>query len=53
VVRIVQVVRYENVGLDKPFNVPAATWAREHQALFPLDTRQIVGEDLLKIRILG
>ena len=46
VIRIIEIIRYENIGLDSPFNSSAAAWARSHNNLFPLDKRQIVLEDI-------
>ena len=44
VMRIVEMVRYENVGLESPFNVEAKKWAAKNMHLFPLDESQIVSE---------
>lgn len=52
VVRIIEIIRYENMGLNSAFNLLAANWAGQNQNLFPLDTRQIVGEALIEIDIL-
>lgn len=52
IVRIIEIIRYENVGLGDPYNSSAASWARKNQHLFPLDTSQIVGEELIVIDIL-
>lgn len=47
IVRIIQMVRYENIGFNSPFNARAANWASRNRNLFPLDTRQIVEEDMI------
>jgi len=52
IVRVIQIIRYENIGLNSPFNTIAARWAAKHQSLFPLEQAQIVGEDLPEIEIL-
>lgn len=52
IVRIIEIIRYENIGLGSPFNVPAAHWAQKNQYLFPLESSQIVGEALIEIDIL-
>lgn len=52
IIRIIQMIRYENVGLKSAFNWEAAKWAAKNQQLFPLDTRQIVGEELLEITLI-
>ncbi len=46
VLRVVQMIRYENMGLDSAFNIFAAQWANQHRNLFPLDTRQIIEEKI-------
>ena len=35
--RIIQMIRYENYGLERPLNITARDWARQHQSLFPLE----------------
>jgi ubiquitin-protein ligase len=52
VVRIVEIIRYENMGLNSAFNTVAARWANKHQGLFPLESSQIVSEELIEISIL-
>lgn len=52
IIRIVEIIRYENTGLDSPFNIYAAGWAERNQCLFPLEDSQIVGEELLEINLL-
>jgi ubiquitin-protein ligase len=55
VIRIINMIRYENMGLNSAFNVLAAQWASHNQRLFPLDTSQIVQEkvdiDIFEINI--
>jgi ubiquitin-protein ligase len=46
IVRVIQMIRYENVGFESAFNLVAAEWARKNLALFPLDQRDIRGEAL-------
>lgn len=46
VVRVINMLRYENMGLNSAFNMNAADWARRHQHLFPLDTSQIILPEL-------
>lgn len=46
VVRIIRIIRYENIGLNSPFNGIARDWARQNTSRFPLDTRQIRGKEL-------
>lgn len=53
VVRIVEIIRYENVGLNSAYNTIAERWARrQHQGFFPLESSQIVSEELVEISIL-
>lgn len=47
VIRVLQMIRYQNVGLVSAFNVLAAAWARKNQELFPLDTTPIFSGDPL------
>jgi ubiquitin-protein ligase len=49
VVRIIQMIRYENIGLASPFNPTAANWAARHLYLFPIDRRQIVLDDVMDL----
>lgn len=44
VMRIVGMIRYENVGLQSPFNMEAKKWAAKNMHLFPLDESQIINE---------
>lgn len=44
VVRVVQMIRYENFNLSSVFNSLAQDWARDHLRLFPLDTSRILNE---------
>lgn len=37
VLRIMQMIRYENYGVDRPLNGLAAEWAKQNKALFPLE----------------
>jgi ubiquitin-protein ligase len=37
VVRIIQMIRYENIGLDRPLNGNARDWAKQNLHLFPLE----------------
>lgn len=46
VIRVVEMLRYENVGFESPFNGNASAWAAKNQHLFPIDTRQILDGDL-------
>ena len=46
VVRIIEIIRYENIGLNSAFNLFAADWAANHLHLFPLDNRQILQEEI-------
>jgi ubiquitin-protein ligase len=47
VVTIIQMIRYENFNIHSPYNHEAVVWAERNARLIPLDTRQIVGEDLV------
>lgn len=53
VIRVMNMIRYENMGLDSAFNTYAAAWANKNRRLFPLETTQIIEEPLLEIDILG
>lgn len=46
VIRIIEMIRYENMGLQSAFNLDAAEWTKKNQALFPLDKRQIVHNEM-------
>jgi ubiquitin-protein ligase len=46
VIRIINIIRYENIGLNSAFNYKAAQWAHNNQSLFPIDTRRILLEEL-------
>jgi ubiquitin-protein ligase len=37
VLRIVQMLRYQNYGIQRPLNVAAADWAAQQHNLFPLE----------------
>jgi ubiquitin-protein ligase len=52
VIRIVQIIRYENLNPNSTWNGDTANWARTHAHLFPLETSQIVSEELIDINIL-
>lgn len=52
VLRIIEMVRYENIGFTSPFNLEAKRWAQKNMHLFPLDDGQIVTESALDIVIL-
>lgn len=52
VLRIIEMVRYENIGFTSPFNLEAKRWAQKNMHLFPLDDKQIVTESALDIVIL-
>lgn len=43
VIRIIEMIRYQNYGLLSAFNLIAAEWTKKNKSLFPLDTRPIVG----------
>jgi len=51
VIRIIEMIRYENYNPKSAFNLGAAQWSLEHRDLFPLDTRQIL-EELVEIDII-
>jgi len=53
IVNIMHIIRYENFGIDKPFNMVAASWARKNSPFFPLETTQIITEEYFDINILG
>lgn len=46
IVRIIQIIRYQNIGLNSAFNLLAKNWAEKNLGLFPLESDQIVLEDL-------
>lgn len=46
VVRIIQIIRYENYSREFALNHAAFTWAQQNSRLFPLDDRQIILEDI-------
>ncbi len=54
VVRIIRMIRYQKYEPKSYFNKFAADWAKveENQQLFPLETTQIIGEELITINIL-
>lgn len=39
--RVWSVISYQNYGLTSPLNLAAATWARSHLDLFPVDPRPL------------
>lgn len=51
VIRIIQMIRYENVGFESPLNMFANEWAQKNTHLFPLDTTQIITDDELVITV--
>ena len=52
VVRIIQIIRYENYSKTHALNQVAFNWAIQNAHLFPLDTQDIVSEDVVQISIL-
>lgn len=52
VIRIIEMIRYENFSARSAFNHEAGQWAQKNQQLLPLDRTQIVGDDVIKINIL-
>lgn len=52
VVRIVQIIRYENINPNSAANWEAGNWTRQNMHLFPLEKDQIVSEELIEINIL-
>lgn len=52
VIRIIEMIRYENYSTQSVYNSDAAKWASRNQHLLPVDTRQIVGEELIEINVL-
>lgn len=52
VIRIIQMIRYENVGFESPLNMFANEWAQKNTHLFPLDTTQIITDKELVITVL-
>lgn len=46
VLRIIQIIRYENWNKYSAYNGTAGSWADQHRHLLPLDTRQIVQEEV-------
>lgn len=52
VLQVVKMLRYENVGLESPFNLDAKKWAGKNMHRFPLDSAQIVTESEVDIVIL-
>lgn len=53
VVRLINMIRYENMGLNSAFNGPAASWAARNKHLFPLDNSQIARDDPMESIIIG
>lgn len=50
VMRIMQMIRYENYSCDDYFNMLAAEWARKHENLFPVETGDLL-EEIVDITI--
>jgi len=50
--QIIHIIRYENIGLDHPYNLLAAQWADRNKSLFPLDKSPIITEETIRIDIL-
>jgi ubiquitin-protein ligase len=46
VVRIIQMIRYENMNPNSALNTYAALWADKHRRLFPLDASPILEPEL-------
>ncbi len=42
IIRLMEMIRYENVCENSAFNASAATWSVNHKHLFPLETGQII-----------
>jgi ubiquitin-protein ligase len=51
VIRVLQIIRYENYSTQSALNHDAFRWAMENTALFPLDTRLLYREDDLLAEI--
>jgi ubiquitin-protein ligase len=47
IVRIMQMMRFENFNPRSAFRLDAAQWAVNNQALFPIDKTQLLQDDLL------
>lgn len=45
VLRIIEIIRYENWNEHSAYNAAAGRWAARNRHLFPLDTRQIVQKE--------
>jgi hypothetical protein len=45
VIRVFEMIRYENMGENSAFNSAAAVWAVNHRYLFPLEKGQILFRD--------
>jgi ubiquitin-protein ligase len=46
VLRIIEIIRYENWNPHSAYNGTAAVWAEKNKRHFPVDTRQIVLEEI-------
>lgn len=46
IVRVMNIIRYENVGLGSVYNGFARDWARRNERLLPIDRRPILLEEL-------
>jgi ubiquitin-protein ligase len=42
IIRVIEIIRYENVCVISQFNHSATLWYMNHKHLFPLDTGQII-----------
>lgn len=52
IIRVVEMIRYQNFNPRSALNLNAANWAVAHQHLFPLDESQIVSEAEIEINLL-
>lgn len=52
VIRIIEMIRFENFSVTSAYNHNAANWVRNHRHLLPLENTQIVGEEILEITII-
>lgn len=52
VMRIIQMIRYENVGYESALNMIANAWAEKNTHLFPLDTSQVITDAAIVIDFL-
>jgi ubiquitin-protein ligase len=51
VIRIINMLRYENIGLNSPYNLIAADWTSHHKHLFPLETGAIFIDNYLDLQL--